>query len=560
MAVHSNMAVHGLLQAEGAGAGGPEQPENENQSQMDLYDDLINDIIGVPLNNGFKPENNNCSLLPKCSSSNIIVPTTAAPTRAAPSKYFVPATVVPLLPEKKTLLIGNLTWWTTTDDLVASIRSAGVFNVDKIRIYEVPKGGQSKGFAKVDLSSEWDMNRLLEMLPKRKIHERVPDVRPYSVASRQYFETQFINAVEKSKLYSAEDDVFDGYDGNDGQSAFDSSRETIPGDSTLQDQTPSPFEQLSVKSTASIIESKLHPGSSISPNFLLQDFISLDVSSTSIPGLGLGGRSRSQSLHTACTDPATFIPPTNTSISPLENKKSPVFNAYYKDYRILGREPGFQETLQSKEITKELDRKGTILTSNDESKDDCSEDYGSLLRLVSFVKKSKAVAQDNYRDSLNCPPNQLHGGESKQFSSGLREHEYLRRKENQRSGERSGSVRDRSRSPCSSDGHYQEKKMDYDQERQQNHQRIHCEYSPRRDHHSDRSRDHHSDRSRDHHSDRSRDQRDSFGQERPCDSVRYTSRNIDPWHVYSEKSGKGQDYSQEKYFRKKREKDREYQF
>ncbi|XP_067863647.1 cleavage and polyadenylation specificity factor subunit 7-like [Heptranchias perlo] len=573
MAVHSNMAgesVHGLLDVDSAEGDSSEQLENENQGQMDLYDDLINDIIGVPLNNGLNPEKDNYDLLPKSSSNNIIVPTTAGPIKAAPSKRFVPDKIDAPLPEEKILLIGNLTWWTTGDDLVAAIRSAGIFNVDKIKFYEVPKGGQSKGFVRVNLSSDWDINRLLEMLPKKEVHGRSPDVRHFTTANRQYFETQFINAMEKSKLHSAKHDIFDDHPvGSDDQSASDPSKganqEPISRqiqhnssapfknlnsrtmDSTLQDKTSSPFQKPPVKLATSAVETKLQQGSTPSPKFLLQDLISLAVPPTNIPGPALSGHRQSQTLQTACVDPVTFMTPTNTSLSTLDSNKTPsVYNTCYKDYRIPGRETGFQETLQSKkELIKELDRKGTFSTNDDGSKDDCSEDYGTLLRLVSFVKKSKAIAQDNYRDSLNCPPNQLHGGEAKPYSSGLREHEYPRQRENQRSGERSGSLRDRSRSPSSCDGHYQEKKMDYDQERQQSHQRIHFENSPRIDHH---------------HPDRSRDQRDSFGQERPCDSMRYLSRNSDTWNIYSEKSGKGQDYSPEKYCGIKQEKDREYRF
>lgn len=539
MAVRTNMAgqaLRDLLDAESAEAASSEQPQNENQSQMDLYDDLINDIIGVPLNNGIKP--NICNLRPQCSSNNITL-TTAHRWKATPPKRTGQNKVV--LPEKKTLLIGNLTWWTTEEDLASCIRSAGICNVDKIRFYEVPKGGQSKGFARVDLTSDWDVNRLLEMLPKKKVHGRVPDVRYLNISNRQYFETQFINAMEKSKLHSAENDIFEGYDGNDNESAFDSSKEMVQDDPTVEDQILSPF----VQPMGSPIDHRLQPGSTISPNFVMQDFISLGVSTPGNPALGIGEYRRIQTLQTVCGVPATFYPPFITSLSAMEHQKPPpMFNPCYQDYRIPGREADLQVTLQSRPITKELETKELILTSNNKSKDDSSEDFGSLLRLVSFVKKSKSVANDEDNETLNCPANQRQEGETKKVSSGLREHEYSTHRENRRSGERSGSVRERSRSPCSSDDHYQENKMDYNQDRQKPHQRLRCEYSPHEDHHSDRSQDH----------------RDSFGQESACDSTRYPSRNIDSWSGYCEKSGKGQDYSPEKYFGRKQEKDRKYQF
>lgn len=92
------------------------QPQNENQSQMDLYDDLINDIIGVPLNNGIKP--NICNLRPQCSSNNITL-TTAHRWKATPPKRTGQNKVV--LPEKKTLLIGNLTWVSIFTTILMSV-------------------------------------------------------------------------------------------------------------------------------------------------------------------------------------------------------------------------------------------------------------------------------------------------------------------------------------------------------------------------------------------------------------------------------------------------------
>ncbi|XP_041050818.1 cleavage and polyadenylation specificity factor subunit 6-like [Carcharodon carcharias] len=609
MAVHSNMtdqSVPGLLAADGEeGDSSKQQLENENQVQMDLYDDLINDIIGV--NNGLKPEMDNSER----SSNTAIVPTTAVPNKADPSKYCVPDKTNTPIYKRKAMLIGNLTWWTTVDDLLAAIHSTGIYNVDEIKFYEVAKGGQSKGFVSVKLFSDCDVQRLFRTLPKKEVHGRTPDVRHFTAANYQYFETQFINAMEKSKLHSAKSDIFDP-DVNCKQFAFDPLEEGYPASipwqiqqkfsphinlrSLTTDETIPPFPpfpQPPVRPLTSAVETKLQHGSApfspnlllpyltslaapptnipepvlsvfpkfffqyltslvvpplnipgpvlgAFPNFFLRSLTSLSVPPANIPASVLSGHGQSQTSQVTCVDPVTLITP-STSLSILDsNTTTPVYSTCYKDCGLPGSETDFQETPQSKkEPIKELDSKGAFST-NDQSKDDGSEDYGTLLRLVSFVKKSKAIAQDSFKDS-NCSPNQSHGGESKR--SGLREHEYPRHRENWRSKERSGSLRDRSRSPSSCDSHYQKKKMDYDQKRQQSHQRSHLENSSRIEHHSDRSR-----------------KRDNFDRERPCESKRYHSRNSDPWHIYSEKSGKGHNYSQEKYCRIKQKKDREYHF
>ncbi|XP_067913401.1 cleavage and polyadenylation specificity factor subunit 7-like isoform X2 [Heterodontus francisci] len=542
MAVHSNMtalSVHELLDMDSEEDEGSEQPENENQRQMDLYDDLVNDIIGVPLNNGLNPKKDNCDL-PQCSSNNIIVPTIDIPIKTASAKSCILDNIVAPLNEDRILFIGNLTWWTTGEDLVAAIRSAGIFNVVEIIFYEVRKGGQSKGFVRVNLSSDWDTNRLLKMLPNKEVHGRTPDVRHFTTENRQYFETQFLNAMEKSKLHLAQDDTFDEPYEDDSQFAYDPSIEAIEGDSTVEDETSSPFQQPPIIQPTSAFEAQLQYGCIPPfPFLLLHGLISLAHMNVPVPVLR--GHGQSHTSRAACVDPMTFITPTNTSISVLNSNRIPaVYNTCYKDCRLPGREIGFPGTLQSKKEH----LKGAASTNNDGSKDDSSEDYGTLLSLVSFVKKSKAVAKDSYRDSLNCPPNQLHGGEAKPYSSGLREHEYPRQRGNRRSGERSGSMRGRSRSPSSCDSHYKKERKDYDRERKQSHQRIHFENSPPRDHHSGRERG----------------QRDHFDQERPCDSMRYSSRSSDSRHIYSEKRGKRQDYSPEKYCGIKRKKDREYQF
>ncbi|XP_048408942.1 cleavage and polyadenylation specificity factor subunit 6-like isoform X1 [Stegostoma tigrinum] len=654
MAAHSNTSGPSLLQlsaankAEGEIPAQEQQLENESRVQMDLYDDLIGDIIGVPLNNEVEPKKDNL----ECTSNNILVPIKADPSKSCDSEYID----APL--HKKLMLIGNLTWWTTGDDLLAAVHSAGISSVDDMKFYEVAKGGQSKGFASVTLSLKSDIQRLLKILPKKEVHGRYPDVRHFTKANYQYFETQFINAMEKSKLHSAHCDIF-GRNGNDNQFVFDLAEEGYPDpvpwriqqkfstfinlrsltkDPTVPDKTFPLFPHSSMRQIASLVETKLHHGStpfstnnllqnltslavppvnisaasipspvlnafphfffkyltslgipltnipapllSTFPRFLLQSLPTTPISTVNVPIPVLSGYGLSQISQACCVNPATFITPTITGLSTLDNNKTPpVYNTCHKDYKLSGRETGVQETLQStEEPIKELDSKGTFSTI-----DDGDSDYGNLLQLVSFVKKSKAIAPDGFRDSVNYPPNQLHEGEASQSSLELRERKYTGQRKNRISRERSGHLRDRSRSPGSCDS-YQEKRMDYDHKRQQCYERSYYDNSPSVDQHWD-SRGHGRDSrglerdsrglerdsrglerdsrglerdSRGRERDRFDRDRDSSDRERHYFSKKRHFWDSDLRHGYSEKIEKGHCYSEGTYCKINQKRDREY--
>ncbi|XP_038676372.1 cleavage and polyadenylation specificity factor subunit 7-like [Scyliorhinus canicula] len=660
MAVQSDSSEQpgpGLLSAapeEGGGGdddGGGREVKNENRAQMELYDNLINDIIGV--NNELKPEKDKCS-------SNDTSPTTAVPDEADPSKSPLSDMSKGSTSGRKPMLIGNLTWWTTADDLLSAIHSTGILDVGEIKFYEVAKGGQSRGFVSVNLFSHCDTRRLLKVLPKKEVHGRRLVVRYFTSPNYWYFESQFQRAMEKSKLHLTKNHVFtpgitmNTLEEDDGAPIpvqiqqritapkNQASRTTFPPfppppfpppsftaagstpfspNSLLPDLTSlavprtnitpqvlGAFPNLFLQYLTSLIVPPLNIPGQVActiPNLSLPNLTSLPVPPLNIPAPGLSGLGQSQMAQLAGVDPMTFITQSTS---------------------LPGRETSIQEILQS---NKELER----LFSTDQNRDG-SEDYGTLLRLVSFIKKSKPTVQGGFEDS-NCSPDRSHrrqssfrnssyspdrshrGGTSFRDSnwspdrshrgessfrdsnwspdrshrgessfrdsnwspdrshrgessfrdsnwspdrshrgessfrdssysldrshreeskrSGLREREYSRRRENRRSEERSGSLRDRSRSPSSCNSYYQRERMDYDQHRQQSD----FEKSSRMDYYMDRSR--------------------NFDRERSCESRRYQSRNSDPWHTNSEKSEKGHSYSEEKY-RIKQRKDREYHF
>lgn len=89
------------------------------------------------------------------------------------------------------LYIGNLTWWTTDADITDSIENMGVSDFIEVKFYENVANGQSKGFCKISVASEASMKTIMDKMPKKDLHGRVPVV-TYATKNALYqFESQF---------------------------------------------------------------------------------------------------------------------------------------------------------------------------------------------------------------------------------------------------------------------------------------------------------------------------------------------------------------------------------
>lgn len=86
--------------------------------------------------------------------------------------------------------IGNLTWWTTDQDLTEAMQSLGVNDIVEIKFYENRANGQSKGFCVVALGSENSLRTVMEKLPKKELHGQNPAVTPCTKQNLNYFELQ----------------------------------------------------------------------------------------------------------------------------------------------------------------------------------------------------------------------------------------------------------------------------------------------------------------------------------------------------------------------------------
>lgn len=88
------------------------------------------------------------------------------------------------------LYIGNLTWWTTDQDITDALGGLGVNDITDIRFFENRANGQSKGFCVVNMNSEASWKKVMEELPKMELHGQNPAVTHCNKQTLNYFEVQ----------------------------------------------------------------------------------------------------------------------------------------------------------------------------------------------------------------------------------------------------------------------------------------------------------------------------------------------------------------------------------
>ncbi|XP_044748266.1 cleavage and polyadenylation specificity factor subunit 6 isoform X2 [Coccinella septempunctata] len=88
------------------------------------------------------------------------------------------------------LYVGNLTWWTTDQDIANAVRNVGVNDFNEVKFFEHRANGQSKGFCVISLGSEASMRLCMEQLPKKEIHGQNPVVTLPTKMALSNFESQ----------------------------------------------------------------------------------------------------------------------------------------------------------------------------------------------------------------------------------------------------------------------------------------------------------------------------------------------------------------------------------
>jgi len=88
------------------------------------------------------------------------------------------------------LYIGNLTWWTTDQDIQDGVQNLGVSDFIEVKFYENRANGQSKGFCCISLGSEASMRKVMDLLPKKELHGQNPVVTYATKQALHQFEAQ----------------------------------------------------------------------------------------------------------------------------------------------------------------------------------------------------------------------------------------------------------------------------------------------------------------------------------------------------------------------------------
>ncbi|XP_039964851.1 cleavage and polyadenylation specificity factor subunit 6 isoform X1 [Bactrocera neohumeralis] len=98
------------------------------------------------------------------------------------------------------LYVGNLTWWTTDQDIANVMREIGVTDFQEVKFFENRANGQSKGFSVISLGSEASLRLVLERLPKKELHGQAPVVTyPTKQALNQFESLQKTRPVPPSQ-------------------------------------------------------------------------------------------------------------------------------------------------------------------------------------------------------------------------------------------------------------------------------------------------------------------------------------------------------------------------
>jgi len=88
------------------------------------------------------------------------------------------------------LYVGNLTWWTTDQDIQDGVVNLGVSDFIEVKFYENRANGQSKGFCCVSLGSEASMRKVMDLFPKKELHGQNPVVTYATKQALHQFEAQ----------------------------------------------------------------------------------------------------------------------------------------------------------------------------------------------------------------------------------------------------------------------------------------------------------------------------------------------------------------------------------
>uniref|UniRef100_A0A2K6MSB6 Cleavage and polyadenylation specificity factor subunit 6 n=1 Tax=Rhinopithecus bieti TaxID=61621 RepID=A0A2K6MSB6_RHIBE len=437
-----------------------QEAEYGGHDQIDLYDD----VISPSANNGDAPEDRDyMDTLPPTVGDDV-------------GKGAAPNVVYTYTGKRIALYIGNLTWWTTDEDLTEAVHSLGVNDILEIKFFENRANGQSKGFALVGVGSEASSKKLMDLLPKRELHGQNPVVTPCN--------KQFLSQFEMQSRKSPPPP---------GQVL----PPPLAGPPNRGDRPPppvlfpgQPFGQPPLGPLPPGPPPPV-PGYGPPPGppppqqgpppppgpFPPRPPGPLGPPLTLAPPPHLPGPPPGAPPPAPHVNPAFFPPPTNSGMPTSDSRGPPPADPYGRpppydrgDYGPPGREMDTARTPLSEAEFEEIMNRNRAISSSAISRavsDASAGDYGSaietLVTAISLIKQSKVSADDRCKVLISSLQDCLHGIESKSYGSGSRRRERSRERDHSRSREK--SRRHKSRSRDRHDDYYRERSRERERHR-----------------------------------------------------------------------------------------------
>ncbi|KAF6118121.1 cleavage and polyadenylation specific factor 6 [Phyllostomus discolor] len=441
-----------------------QEAEYGGHDQIDLYDD----VISPSANNGDAPEDRDyMDTLPPTVGDDV-------------GKGAAPNVVYTYTGKRIALYIGNLTWWTTDEDLTEAVHSLGVNDILEIKFFENRANGQSKGFALVGVGSEASSKKLMDLLPKRELHGQNPVVTPCNKQFLSQFEMQSRKTTQSGQMSG------EGKAGPPG--AGPPNRGDRPPPPVLFPGQPfgqPPLGPLPPGPPPPVPGYGPPPGPPPPQQgpppppgpFPPRPPGPLGPPLTLAPPPHLPGPPPGAPPPAPHVNPAFFPPPTNSGMPTSDSRGPPPTDPYGRpppydrgDYGPPGREMDTARTPLSEAEFEEIMNRNRAISSSAISRavsDASAGDYGSaietLVTAISLIKQSKVSADDRCKVLISSLQDCLHGIESKSYGSGSRRRERSRERDHSRSREK--SRRHKSRSRDRHDDYYRERSRERERHR-----------------------------------------------------------------------------------------------
>uniref|UniRef100_A0A3Q1IM68 Cleavage and polyadenylation specificity factor subunit 6 n=1 Tax=Anabas testudineus TaxID=64144 RepID=A0A3Q1IM68_ANATE len=427
--------------------------------QIDLYDD----VISPSANNGDAPEDRD------------YLDTLPAPGGTEGGKSAPPNVVYTYTGKRIALYIGNLTWWTTDEDLTEAIRSIGITDVLEIKFFENRANGQSKGFALVCVGSEASSRKLMELLSKRELHGQNPIVTPCNKQSLSQFEMQSRKSAQSGQMSG------EGKAGPPGAGPRGGLPPPLAGPPNRGDRPPPPVlfpGQFGQPPMGPMPPGPPPPGYGPPPGppppqqgppppgpFPPRPPGPIGPPMALAPPPHMQGPPPGGPPPAPHVNPAFFPPPGNNSIVQMNKMGTSImFISWYVDDDMLNRSTHFTIMNRNRAISSSAISRAVS--------DASAADYGSaietLVTAISLIKQSKVSADDRCKVLISSLQDCLHGIESKSYGSASRR-ERSRERDHSRSREK--SRRHKSRSRDRHEDYYRERSRERDRHRERDRDR-----------------------------------------------------------------------------------------